>query len=341
MLHRFSHRSFAMLAIALISFGGTMTGAQGLKVVTSIKPVHSLASAVMEGIGTPVLLIRGAVSPHNFNLRPSDARHISEADLIFVIGEGIESSLVRHIDSIAIDASVVHLAEIPDLPLLDFRTEHDFGGHDEHGHDEGHKHEDEHGHDEHGHDEGHKHEDEHGHDEHDHGDFDPHVWTDPAIAQILVGVMARTLAEKDPDNAARYAENAARLIDRLRALDAEIARITEPIRGRPYIVFHDAYQYFETRYGLNSVDTILLSPEQMPSANRLQAVRQRLQETGAVCVFREPQFNDNIVNVILEGTAVRTGIMDPLGADLEDGPDLYFMLIHNMALSLRACLDGA
>jgi len=313
-----------MLAIALVSFGGTMASAQSLKVVTSIKPVHSLASAVMEGVGAPVLLIRGAVSPHSFNLRPSDARHISEADLIFVIGEGIESSLVRHIDSITIDASVVHLAEIPDLPLLDFRTEHDFGGHDEHGHDE-------HGHDEHGHDE-------HGH---DHGDFDPHVWTDPAIAQILVGAMAGNLAEMDPANAERYAENAERLIDRLRELDAEIATATKPVVGKPYIVFHDAYQYFETRYGLNSVDTILLSPEQMPSANRLQAVRQRIQETGAVCVFREPQFNDNIVNVIVEGTAVRTGIMDPLGADLEDGPDLYFMLIRNMASSLRECLDGS
>jgi len=167
------------------------------------------------------------------------------------------------------------------------------------------------------------------------------VWTDPAIAQILVGAMAGNLAEMDPANAERYTENAERLIDRLRELDAEIATATKPVVGKPYIVFHDAYQYFETRYGLNSVDTILLSPEQMPSANRLQAVRQRIQETGAVCVFREPQFNDNIVNVIVEGTAVRTGIMDPLGADLEDGPDLYFMLIRKMASSLRECLDGS
>ncbi|MCY4261354.1 MAG: zinc ABC transporter substrate-binding protein [Rhodobacteraceae bacterium] len=353
MLNRLSLASILMLSALFLTLPSSKSPASELKVVASIKPIHSLVSSVMAGVGEPTLIIRGATSPHTFNLCPSDARHLTEADVIFVVGEDIESSLVRHLNALTEPANVVHLTETPGLQLLDFRTDEDFAdhendghedhddhGHDDHGHDD-HGHDD-HGHDDHGHDD-HGHDD-HGHDDHHghaHGEFDPHLWTDPAIAELIAMYVAEKLGEKDPANAARYTDNAAQLIERLRELDAEVADILAPIKDRPYIVFHDAYQYFEVRYGLNSVATILLRPEQPPSANRLRAMRELIAETGTICVFSEPQFPADIVDVIIEDTSVRSGVLDPIGAFLENGPELYFMLIRTMASSLRTCLEGS
>ena len=328
MLNRLSLASILMLSALFLTLPSSKSPASELKVVASIKPIHSLVSSVMAGVGEPTLIIRGATSPHTFNLCPSDARHLTEADVIFVVGEDIESSLVRHLNALTEPANVVHLTETPGLQLLDFRTDEDFADHENDGHED----HDDHGHDDHGHD------DHHGH---AHGEFDPHLWTDPAIAELIAMYVAEKLGEKDPANAARYTDNAAQLIERLRELDAEVADILAPIKDRPYIVFHDAYQYFEVRYGLNSVATILLRPEQPPSANRLRAMRELIAETGTICVFSEPQFPADIVDVIIEDTSVRSGVLDPIGAFLENGPELYFMLIRTMASSLRTCLEGS
>jgi zinc transport system substrate-binding protein len=324
-------------------------------VVASIKPVHSLVAGVMEGAGEPHLLVRGAASPHTYSLRPSDARALESAGLVFWVGPRMEVALDSAIDTLGSDAHVVELGEVHGLLRLPFREGGPFEAHehedDEHGHDAAnHDHEaEEAGLDDHGHDDdGHGHEetagagnDDHGHDDHGHGGFDMHLWLDPENAAAMVDEIEEALSEADPDNAARYAENADRLRKRLDDLSTEIAAELEPVKDKPFVVFHDAYQYFENRFDVRAAGSITVSPDVMPGAERLSEIQQRVRELGATCVFAEPQFEPKLVAVATEGTGAGSGTLDPLGAELADGPDLYFELMRGMAASLRECLSQA
>ena len=321
----------ALLASTFL-FTSTAVATADVKVVASIKPVHSLVASVMQGVSEPSLLVKGAGSPHTYSLKPSQAKELQAADIVFWMSHDLEAFLENSIESIAKNAKAVSLMDSHGLMKLNFREGGAFDAHD-HGHDD-------HGddkHDDHGHD---KHDD-HGddkHDDHGHDEVDPHVWLDPQNAKSLVHEIEEHLAEIDPSNAAKYEANAKAVMKKLDALTKEIEADLKPIRDRGYVVFHDAYQYFEKRFGVSAVGSITVSPEVLPGAERVSELRDKVKSLNASCVFSEPQFEPKLVKTITENTDAGTGVLDPLGANIKDGPELYFALIRNMAKSLKDCL---
>ena len=311
------------------------------KVVTSIKPIHSLISYVMDGVGTPGLLVDGSSSPHTFQLKPSHATMLQEADIVFWIGEDLESFLETPLESIAKDAKQVTLMESEDIEMLKFREKNVFDDHDDHGdeHDDHDEHGDEHDeHEEHG-DEHDEHGDEHDehahHDGHNHGEFDIHFWLDPEIAKTIVQIAAKEMSEIDPANASKYEANAAKALN-------ELDQLINDTRGKinkdaTYVVFHDAYQYFEQRFGIEVIGALTVNPEVLPGAKQLAEIREVIEHEGVNCLFSEPQFNPSIAETIASDTGVKAAVLDPLGAELEPGKDLYFDLISDMASSFESC----
>ena len=304
-----------------------------IKVVASIKPIHSLVSAVAQGIGEPILLVEGAGSPHTYSLRPSQAKELQQADIVFWMGQDLEAFLENSIDNIATNSIVVPLMESNELTKLNFR---EGGAFEDHGHEDHDKHDD---HDDHGHDD----HDDHGHDDHGHDDHgaDPHVWLDPINAIVLVEEIKKALISADPKNKPTYEANAKSTIYNLNELIEEIDAELKPVKGRGYIVLHDAYQYFENRFGVSAIGSITVSPEVLPGAERIRELQNKVKELDATCVFSEPQFKPKLVTTVTENTNAGTGVLDPLGASINDGPQLYFTLIRNMASSLKKCLMQA
>ena len=314
------------------------------KVVASIKPIHSLISYVMDGVGTPGLLVDGSSSPHTFQLKPSHATMLQEADIVFWIGEDLESFLETPLESIAKDAKQVTLMESEDIEMLKFREKNVFDDHDDHGdeHDDHDEHGDEHDeheeHEEHG-DEHDEHEDEHDdhahHDGHNHGEFDIHFWLDPEIAKTIVQIAAKEISEIDPANASKYEANAAKALNKL-------DQLINDTRGKinkdaTYVVFHDAFQYFEQRFGIEVIGALTVNPEILPGAKQLAEIREVIEHESVNCLFSEPQFNPTIAETIASDTGVKAAVLDPLGAELEPGKDLYFDLISDMASSFESC----
>ncbi|WP_395516073.1 zinc ABC transporter substrate-binding protein ZnuA [Pseudorhizobium flavum] len=308
------------------------------EVVVSIKPIHSLVASIMKGVGEPKLIVEGAASPHTFTMKPSNARAVEGADMVFWMGPGMEAFLKKPLEALASDATVVELDDAEGLTKLPFREGGAFEAHehDDEGHGHGHEKtaEDDHGHDDHA---GEAAEDHH----HDHGEFDTHLWLDPMNAKAMAAAIEKALAEADPENAEAYAANLVSLNDRIDALDKEIAEMIAPVEEKPFVVFHDAYQYFEDHYGVRVVGSITVSPEVVPGAERVQEIRQKVQELDAACVFAEPQFEPKLIQVVTEGTDARSGTLDPEGATLTEGPDLYFDLMRSIATNLKACLSAA
>ena len=316
-------RRFGLAIAALALAGGAIAGpaVADIRVVASIKPVHSLVSAVMAGVGEPRLLMRGKASPHPFTMRPSDAVALQEANVVFLIDEAMETTLARAIAALAGKARVVALADAKGLIRRPLREGGAFEADPDQDKD----------------DKDHAREEAGGH--HDHGEFDMHVWLDPVNAWTMGRAIADTLSQADPANAAKYRANARALLPRLDALTAQISAAVAPVRGKPFVVFPDGYRYFEDRFGLNAVGSMVVSPERSPGAKRLRQLRAKIRALGVACVFAEPQFDKRIVNVVVEGTRVRPGAVDPLGAAIEDGPELYFNLLRNMAAAFRDCLS--
>ena len=402
----------ATILWALSSLGVSAANAD-VSVVTSIKPVHSLVSSVMHGIGSPTVIIEGAGSPHTYSLKPSQAKQLQDADLVFWIGDELEPFLEGPIQDIATNATSIKLFDSHGLKKIKFREggmfdehddhedhdkekhakdDHDDHGHDkhakddhdDHGHDkhakddhDDHGHDkhakddhDDHGHDkhakddhdDHGHDkhakddhDDHGHDkhakddhDDHGHDkhakddhdDHGHGEFDPHVWLDPINAKAIVHEIEEALVKADPKNAKKYEANANRINGELDQLIKELRTQLQPVQEKGFIVFHDAYQYFEQRFGVSAIGSITVSPEVMPGAERVSVLREKIRDLKATCVFSEPQFEPKLVTTLVEGTRARTGVLDPLGASLTKGPNLYFQLVREMALSMKECLSA-
>lgn len=326
--------SFAAIAVVW----STAALADAPRVAATIKPIHSLVAAVMGDLGTPELIVDGGASPHTYSLRPSDASALEQADIVFWTGHGMELFLEEALDSLAGNATVVELADSPGIELLPVR---EGGVFDAHVHDDAEDHDDHdhdaHDHDEHDHD-GHDeeaHADEHAHD----GGMDMHYWLDPVNAIHMLEQIAVSLGEADPDNAVAYLSNANAAIGGLQALEAELGAQLAPVRDAPFIVFHDAYQYFEHRFGLSIAGSITVTPDTMPGAARVVQIRERIASVGAACVFAEPQFEPAIVDTIIEGTEARAGTLDPEGGTLAEGPELYPTLIRNLAASLVECLE--
>lgn len=310
---------WVFLAVVLLMASTTVGVADnGTKVVVSIKPVHSLVAAVMEGVGSPYLIVRTAASPHSFALKPSDARALENAGVVFWVGAGLESFLEKSLETLARQAKVVALQDVPGLNKLSLREGGAFEAHDE---DEG----------------------THDHGDEEHGDngTDMHFWLDPVNAQAMVRAIEQVLSTADPDNAGTYRKNAGLVKDKLGRLIAEIESELAPVAGRPFIVFHDAYQYFEQRFGVRAAASVAVNPETTPGAGRLAEIRAKISGIGPTCVFSEPQFNARTVEIIVAGTSARAGVLDPLGAGLPEGPSLYFDLMREMAKTITTCLSQA
>jgi zinc transport system substrate-binding protein len=283
-------------------------------VVVTVKPLHSLVSGVMQGVGEPYLLVRGAANPHAFALRPSDAKALSGAELVVWAGPGVETFLEKPLSTLARSAQVLTLVNEPSVRVLPVRKG---GAWEAHDHD-------------------------HAHEDRPDAELgsDGHVWLDPLNAKAITDLIAARLSALDPARAPAYQANAARQKQSIDALDAEMRAALSPLKDRPFIVFHDAYHYLEDRYGLNATGAITVSPDQPPGAARLSALRERINQAGAVCIFAEPQFEPALVRTLAQGTKARTGVLDPEGANIADGPDLYGQLMRFNLRSLVDCLSG-
>lgn len=303
----------AALALALLCSSAGRAAAE-LKVVVTIKPIHSLVTQLMEGVGAPVLLVDGAASPHAFSLKPSGVRAIDAADVFIRVSETLEPFTGKIVSALPESVRLVTLEEAPGLKLLDLRSSGTF---------EPHQHEAE------------------AQEEQGAGAKDGHIWLDPDNAKVIVSYLAEVLAERAPADAARFKANAEKLNARIDVLTAEIAAETKPLAHRPFVVFHDAYQYFADRFDLDSVGSITVSPDRQPSAKRLNELRQRMRALHAVCLFAEPLFQPNLVAAVVEGTDVRTSTLDPEGALLASGGELYFELMRNLAAGFKSCLGTA
>jgi zinc transport system substrate-binding protein len=281
------------------------------RVVVDIAPVHSIVAAVMAGVGAPDLLIRPGVSEHDAALRPSDAAALDAANVVVWVGPDLTPWLEKPLGSLAEGATRVTLIETPGLSLLPRREGGTFEAH-EHGEEENH--------------------------DHAQDGPDPHLWLDPENAAAIAEAVAEALAATDPDGAAAYRANAANFRAETAALAAALAPRLAAARDRPFVVFHDAYRYFEDRFGLPAAGAIATSDAAPPSAARLAEIRALVAEVGAVCVFAEPQFDQRLVATVTEGTAARAGTLDPLGVGLTPGPALYPALLQRLADSLVGCL---
>ena len=299
-----------------------------IKVVTTIQPLHSLVANVMDGSGDLGLILEGSASPHSFSLKPSHARMLEKADVIFWVGEDLETFLEKSLKTIPTKAKIISFMKLNGIQKLKFREKNIFK-HDDHkdehkdGHDE---HKDEHkdGHDDH--------KDEHNH---AHGEFDGHLWLDPINAKIMVKEIAHVLSDVDPSNAKKYNNNANKT---LLKLDRMVLDIKKSINKRArFITFHDAYQYFEKRFDVASMGALTVNTDTQPGAKQISEIRKHVKEENIKCIFSEPQFNPKIIKVIAESTNIKTGVFDPLGSSFKPGKSLYFSLINDLSKNLSGC----
>jgi len=308
------------LIISFLSFITFITSVNAdVKVVASIKPIHSLASYLMDGVGKPDLIVDGYASPHGFAMKPSHAKMLQEADLIFWVGEDLEAFLEKPLKSIAKKAEKIELMATKNLNVLKFRERNIF---DEHGHDDHAKKKDDH-------------DDHDDHDKHHHGEFDPHIWLDPINAKAILNEMVEHLIENDAANASIYKKNLDKALNELDKLTMNV--MTDLNKSTASIVFHDAYQYFEERFNVNVLGAFTVNTDVMPGAEQLKEIREIIEHDNVSCVFSELQFNPDIINAVAKDMNIKTGILDPLGATLNPGKGLYFDLIKNMSSSFKGC----
>ncbi|WP_371158498.1 zinc ABC transporter substrate-binding protein [Jannaschia sp. 2305UL9-9] len=357
------------------------------RVVTDILPVHGLVSRVMDGVGTPELLLPPGASPHGYSMRPSEAGKLEQADVVVWIGAGLTPWLENSLDTLAGDATRVTLTEVEGTILRPFSDDHDHGAHggeddhddhDDHGHDDHEGHED-HGHDDHGeadhddhaHDDHEDHDEEHAHDEHeehgeehahddhaehgddheeeghfvgdghDHGadDVDPHAWLDPVNGALWLATLAETLATADPENAELYRANAVAGQAEIAAVSTEVETRLASVGDAAYLVFHDAYGYFEDRFDIASSGAIRLGDATTPGAARIAELQDRIADDGIACLFTEPQFPAGLAETVVEGSGATLATIDPLGTNLTQGSGFYPDLISALANDMAGCLS--
>ena len=332
---KFSKFASLLLLLFIINISNSRTATADINVMASIKPIHSLVSMVMEGVGEPSLLVGGAASPHTFSLKPSQARQIEKADVIFWVSPTLETFLEKPLETIGSSAKTYELIEMTSLKRLSFREGGPF---------EGHLHDDHKEHAEEGHgkhkehaEEGHGKHKEHAEEGHSDDESDPHVWLDPENAKLMLSYISHELGEIDPANASKYEENAATAKLSIDKVSLSIEKELNPYKGSGFIVFHDAYQYFENRFGLQASGSISVHPDTVPGAQRMSEIRKVLSNPSVKCVFNEPQFETRVINTIIDGTGKKSVQIDPLGASLTPGKRLYLDLMMNMGESFHEC----
>ncbi len=296
------------LALAALLVSTSLASAD-VNVIASIKPIHSLVASVMQGVGTPGLIVSGNNSPHTYSLKPTDAEALQQAQVIFWVGPELEAFLQKPLEALGQDATQVGLLKAKGVTVLPARVGNGFDPDIDEG------------------------------EVHVEGEMDGHIWLDPENAKVMVKVIAETLSAADPSNAGTYKANAEKTVAELDRLSAEIAATVAPAKGKGFIVFHDAYHYFENRFGVKASGAISINPENPPGAEAITALRQRISDGKVQCVFAEPQFDNKLVNVIIEGSNVKSAILDPEGASLEPGPALYESVLRDLSKSLAQCLQ--
>jgi zinc transport system substrate-binding protein len=294
------NRILALAAIALLP--GVAAAAP--RVAVDIAPLHSIVARVMAGIGAPELIVPPGVSEHDYALKPSQAAVLQDADLVVWTGPELTPWLAGPVAALASGATIA-IEDVPGVRKLRVRTGGPFEGDAEPGH-----------------------------------AWDGHLWLDPGNAAAAARAVAAALAAADPASAAGYAANAEGFAAEADTLAAEIEARLAPLRGRRYLVFHDAYQYFERRFDFPAAGSVALGDGAAPGAARVAAIRERVRATEVVCAFAEPQFEPKLLGTVTEGTGVRSGVLDPIGAGLTPGPGLYPALMRGLADSLAACLGG-
>lgn len=306
-------RRSALLALPFLALAlAAPAWAEPPKVVVSIKPLHSLVAALMDGVAVPELLVKSSADPHSYTLKPSEAQALSAAGLVVWAGPGVETFLEKPLAALAGNARVVRLDRERGLKLMKARAGGVWEGEEA------------------------AHGDKH---DHKHGEIDGHVWLDPDNAASILRAVLRELSAIDTGNAAKYAANGEALFAALKRLDGELKQQLAPLKGKRFVVSHDSIQYFEKRYGLAAAGSIAISPDRPPSARRLYEIRARIMRDKVVCVFGEPQVPDTLVKTAVEGTKARTGIIDTDGGlGVPEGKDAYFMIMRNIAGALAACL---
>ncbi|MDC0967044.1 zinc ABC transporter substrate-binding protein [Alphaproteobacteria bacterium] len=288
-----------------------------ISVVASIKPIHSLVAAVMGDIGTPHLLLEAPSSAHHFTLKPSQARSLQAADIVFWVGPTMEQPLTKALATLAPQAQTLPLIE--SAGLVQINVDKVTPAHEKHDH-EKHDHEK---HDEHA--------------KHDDHLINPHIWLDPQNAKIMLGVIAARLAKADPENASTYAANADAMAARLATLETDITSQLASYSAAKFLVLHDAHVYFERRFGLRNYGAITTEPDVMPTASRVKALRDELREHRFDCIFTEPFLGQKAVALIAEGSKVSIGTLDPIASNLPAGAQLYPNLLMSYAKSLQSC----
>ncbi len=281
--------------------------AEAPRVLASIAPLAGIAAAVMEGVGTPAVLVKGNASPHTYQLSPSDAAALSQAQLVVWVGAGLENFLERPLATLADKAEILELLKTDGLETLSTRA----GGLWEEEADE--------------------------HHEHEHGATDPHLWLAPNNAAKIAALIGEKLAALDSEHADTYRTNVRRFTERLLLLDRDLTTRLAPAKTRPFIVFHDAYQYFEHHYGLTGAGAMTLAPEEHPSAARVAVLRTRIEEGKIACVYAEPQFSPALIATLTEGTKAGTGTLNPDASDLPVNAALYPAYLSRLVEDFLAC----
>lgn len=297
-----------LLVLLLLSLTALSARAE-VRVLTSIKPLQLIAAAVQQGAGSPEVLLPPGASPHHFALRPSDVRRVASVDLLYWVGPDLEGFLPRVLAGR--DKPSVAVQELPGMTLRRF-------GQAAHGEDE--------------------HHDEHDKHDHDHrpGSLDAHLWLLPANARVIAAKMAADLAAADPANIALYQANLQAFEQRLGALDVRLKARLAPLAGKPFFVFHQAFDYFESAYGLQHVGVFTAASEVQPGARHVAAMRERLKATGAACVFSEPPLRPRLAETLSAGLPVKLAELDALGSRARS----YEQLLDDLAGHLAGCLEG-
>lgn len=294
----------------LVTCAFVATPANGeLTVVTTIGPIHSLVEMVGQERVDNTLLIDSGASPHFYALSPSQSAALADAEIVFMVGDGLERWLSNSLNSLANDADIIELGSVEGTTRLDIRESGVWDKND--GHD----------------------------DNHGHGDVDPHLWLAPENAIVWLQQIADVLSKHDPDGELVFQSNANQAASRLQELRIDVAQQINRSSNEAFIVFHDAYQYFENSFGIHSVGSVLLDDTRKPSAARVKQLRDQIELAGVRCIFIEPQFSPVIVETLREDFPVNVAEMDPIGANLDPGPDLYPQLIANLADSMTSCME--
>lgn len=287
----------------------TFAHAEAPKVVASFKPIHSLVAAIMQGVGAPYLMVKGSASPHDYVMTPADAAALQEAELIFWIGPELEAFLQKPIEALGAKAAIIALEDTEGLTKLVPREGGAFEAHEEELAHEG-------------------------------EESDPHLWLNPANAKLMLRRMEQALSKADPANSAGYKTNADETAAKLDALETEVTALLAPVKGRPFITFHDAFQYFEKRFGVEASGSITVNPDAAPGAARVAELRAKVKELNVKCVFAEPNFEPKIIDAVIEGSEAKVGTLDPEASGLAEGPELYFQSLRGIAAAMRGCLGN-